>query len=208
MHEKKWRRANFGLLLAIILINGYVILIPVFPIATYWWQQHYGHTQQHLSQRLQAPPEQTVSTPKDTTFHSGPNTDGLIIPKMLLDTPLVEGPMRDSFNLLNKGAWHLPISSTPAQRGNTVIAGHRFSYTGPRGVFYYLDKLSLGDDIGLWYHGTLYRYTVQSTRTVASTEVRVEQPTADTRLTLYTCTPLWNPVSRLVVVATPTKGAS
>jgi sortase A len=122
---------------------------------------------------------------------------------MLLETPLVEGPKRDSFALLNKGAWRLPFASSPDKAGNTVIAGHRFSYTGPRGIFYFLNKLEPGDDIGLWYQGKLYRYRVESSRTHAATDTYVQEPTEDTRLTLYTCTPLWNPVNRLVVVAKP-----
>ncbi len=208
MRDRNWRRANHALLAAIILINGYIVAIPLLPNVTYWWQQHHGNKQQELSQRLNSSPDKTTDTPKDAAFHAGPGADGLIIPKMLLDTPLVEGPMKDSFNLLNKGAWRLPISTSPDEGGNTVIAGHRFSYTGPRGVFYYLNKLQPGDDIGLWYHGTLYRYAVQSSRTVKATEVSVQQPTADTRLTLYTCTPLWNPVDRLVIVAKPVGASS
>jgi LPXTG-site transpeptidase (sortase) family protein len=203
MRDKNWRRANHALLAAIILINGYIILIPLLPMFTYWWQQNHGDTQQQLTERLSATSHSDDTTDSSTTFHAGPQADGLVIPKMLLDTPLVEGPMSDSFNLLKQGAWRLPISTTPDEGGNTVIAGHRFSYTGPRGVFYYMNKLSKGDEIGLWYGGKLYRYTVESSRTVKATEVSVQQPTTDTRLTLYTCTPLWNPVDRLVIVAKP-----
>ena len=49
----------------------------------------------------------------------------------------------------------------------------------------------------------MYRYKVESSRTVPDTAIQVEAPTKDARLTLYTCTPLWNPVNRLVVVAKP-----
>ncbi len=204
MQKQHWRRINFGLLAVIILINGYILMTPLIPAISYWWHARDPHATKQLTERLhEAKPPSTATA--DTAFRAGPNHDGLIIPKMLLDTPLIEGPMSDSFNLLNKGAWRLPIASSPDKGGNTVIAGHRFSYTGPRGVFYYLNKLEPGDEVGLWYHGTRYLYKVQSTRTVAATEVSVQQPTSETRLTLYTCTPLWNPVSRLVVVATPEK---
>lgn len=190
-----YKRANRVVFAAIFIINGYIIAAPLAPNAWYWWQTRDNAQTQKLSQKI-------TETPKNTT-NPAPLPDELIIPKMLVDTPIVEGPMKDSFNLLNKGAWHLPISSSPDRGGNMVIAGHRFSYTGPRGIFYYLNKLVPGDDIGIRWQGTMYQYVVQSTRTVAATEISVQQPTTDTRLTLYTCTPLWNPVNRLVVVATP-----
>ena len=84
-----------------------------------------------------------------------------------------------------------------------VVAAHRFSYTGPRGLFYFLDKLQVGDEIGIQWNGQLYTYQVVSSSVVPPTEVSVQGATSDTRLTLYTCTPLFNPVNRLVVVAKP-----
>lgn len=203
MHDKKWRRANRVLLLAIILINGYIIALPFAPNIGYWWQQRSGKTEKSLERRLTSTNFTADGPATPDVFHPDATHDGLIIPKMLLETPLIEGPQRDSYRLLNKGAWRLPFTSTPDKGGNTVIAGHRFSYTGPRGVFYYLNKLAPGDKIGLWYQGTLYQYSVESTRTVPPTEISVQEPTSDERLTLYTCTPLWNPTNRLVVVARP-----
>ncbi len=197
MRFLNYHRANNLILAAIILINGYIISAPLLPGIWYWWQTRTDTHVQQLTRKIAEAPKATKSTT------AAPLPNELIIPKMLVDTPLVEGPMKNSFNLLNKGAWHLPISSSPDKGGNMVIAGHRFSYTGPRGIFYYLNKLVPGDAIGVRWDGVMYNYTVQSTRTVGPTEVSVQQPTQDTRLTLYTCTPLWNPVNRLVVVAIP-----
>lgn len=191
--EKKLRRINVALLVAIVLVNGYIITAPVAPSVWYWWQSRSGTQTKALQQTIERP----------VTVPNRPNS--LVIPKMMLDTPLVEGPKSDSFALLNQGAWRLPYGSSPDKGSNTVIAGHRFSYTGPHGIFYYLDKLAPGDDIGVWWNNQLYRYNVTETKVVSAHEVAVQEPTSDARLTLYTCTPLWNPVKRLVVVATPTK---
>ncbi|PID98699.1 hypothetical protein CSA80_05175 [Candidatus Saccharibacteria bacterium] len=196
----RWHRANSVLLTAIILVNSYIIALPLLPSASYWWQNRGGKAEKALTERLTKP--HAVQNSPDV-FHADASHNGLIIPKMLLDTPLIEGPEQNSFKLLNEGAWRIPFSSTPDKGGNTVIAGHRFSYTGPRGIFYFLNKLQAGDDIGLWYNGTLYRYRVESSRTHAATDTYVQESTNDTRLTLYTCTPLWNPTQRLVVVAKP-----
>lgn len=199
--DHRLRHINIALFVGIFLINSYIIAVPFLPGLVFWWEQRSGQTERNLEKRLTSSAQDTPAT--SDIFHADAKHDGIIAPAMLLDTPLIEGPSSDSTNLLNKGAWLLPFSSTPDRGGNTVVAGHRFSYTGPKGVFYFLDKLQPGDDIGLWYRGTLYRYIVQSTRTHQATDVYIQEQTNDTRLTLYTCTPLWNPVNRLVVVATP-----
>jgi len=190
------RRVNFVLLGLIILVNLYTIALPFLPNIGYWWHNRGGDK-----------PVSVAAYIKKTTNSSNPNEDTsgnrIIIPRMSLNTPLLEGPKSDSFNLLKAGAWHLPFSTDPTQGGNMVVAAHRFSYTGPRGLFYFLDKLQVGDEIGVQWGGKLYHYQVASTRVVSPTEISVQGPTDDTRLTLYTCTPLFNPVNRLVVVAKP-----
>lgn len=198
MSEPRWHKINVGLLLAIILVNCYTIGLPWLPALRYNLQTRHN-------------PETTLPVSQfvaKTTSNQSSSGNRLIIPRLLIDAELVEGPMSDSFSLLNKGAWQLPIGVDPSKAGNTVIAGHRFSYTGPRGIFYGLDKLQVGDQIGIRWNGTLYTYAVESSQTHAATDIYVEGPTNDTRLTLYTCTPLWNPVNRLVVIAKPVKGSS
>lgn len=190
--NRQLRRANRFLLIAILLINGYIVSAPILPRATYWWQSKHSPRVQQLQTAIEQPPKPAEKHP-----------NSIIIPKMMLDTPIIEGPESDSFNLLNQGAWRLPFASSPDKGSNTVIVGHRFSYTGPRGIFYYMDKLSQGDDIALWWDNEMYKYKVESTHVARSTDVEVQEPTDDDRLTLYTCTPLWNPVKRLVVVAKP-----
>lgn len=150
-------------------------------------RSHNG-AQQKLEHALQvAPPAHTANT--------------LIMPTALFNEPVFEGP--DARTLRN-GVWHRPASSTPDKGGNTVFAGHRFTYTDPEGSFYHLDKLKIGDPLGLVWEDHLYRYTVQQVRVVGPNETAIEAPTVQPQLTLYTCTPLTLPKDRLVVIATPT----
>lgn len=201
MADTRLRRINAVLLACILVINLYTIAFPYLPALDYWWGSRDSDTPVSVATYIQK--SKTTIAP-DTTI-----SNRIIIPRMQLDTPILEAPTSDSFTVLKAGVWHLPFSTDPTEGGNMVVAAHRFSYTGPRGLFYFLDKLQTGDEIGVQWQGTLYRYKVVSSRTVAPTEVSVQQPTNDTRLTLYTCTPLYNPVNRLVVVAKPIeKGVS
>ncbi len=189
----KLARINTVLLLAIVLINGYIIVLPLLPKITFWVQsQDKGRIQQLeakiLAPSLKAPP---VSPPKENQ---------LIIPSMLLDQPIYDGP---TVKTLNKGLWRKPHGSTPDKGGNTVLVGHRLTYSNPRGTLYNLDKVSMGDKVGLWWNGEQFNYVVTEIKVVKPTEISIEARTAQPQLTIYTCTPLWLPKDRLVVIAKP-----
>jgi LPXTG-site transpeptidase (sortase) family protein len=184
-----YKKANNVLLVLIILINSYVIAAPFLPQLEFW--NHHGDgTKQALTQQVQKP------APTNQPNH-------IVIPDMLLDKPINEGPVSTTYANLRKGIWRWPNSSTPDKPGNTVLVGHRFTYTNPRGVFYYLDKVKVGSEIAVFWNNKKYVYKVEAVKVVSKTDISVQGPTNDTRLTIYTCTPLWHPVNRLVVVAKP-----
>ncbi|MDP9129541.1 MAG: class E sortase, partial [Candidatus Binatota bacterium] len=114
---------------------------------------------------------------------------------------VLEGPTSQTYKILDKGIWRWPAGSTPDKGGNTVLIGHRFTYTNPFGVFYHLDKVRPGDEIGLLWNNKNYVYRVSGVKVVPPTDTSVQNATADPRLTLFTCAPLWLPHNRLVVTA-------
>jgi sortase A len=183
---KTLSRINSLLLVAIILVNLYLVLAPLAPMATFWIVNHSGAKTKQLHSKL------TAAT---VPANSG---NQLIVPSMGFDQPIFDGP---DIRTLNKGVWRRPNTSTPDKGGNTVIVGHRFTYTNPRGAFYYLNKISVGDEIGIFWQGKKYIYKVSSVSQVSPTQLSVEANTPNPELTLYTCTPLWLPKDRLVIVA-------
>ncbi len=185
------KRVNDILLALIVIINGYIILAPQLPKLEYWWRSNHTATQKSLRAQVHAPAKETPQ--------NQPNT--LIVPSMLLKTPILEAPVKDTYKVLDKGIWRWPLGSTPDKGGNTVLVGHRFTYTNPKGIFYYMDKVQVGDEIGIVWSNQQYAYKVTSVREVPPTETSITDQTTDARLTMYTCTPLWNPKNRLVVVA-------
>jgi sortase A len=128
-----------------------------------------------------------------------PADNRLVIPKIALDQHIYIGK---SQYLVNKGPWARPNTSTPPKGGNTVIVGHRFTYSGPA-TFYSLDKVAAGDTVVLYWHGKEYDYKVARKEVVPATAIEIERPTKDSQLTLYTCTPLWSAKDRLVIIAKP-----
>jgi LPXTG-site transpeptidase (sortase) family protein len=187
------RRVNTTLFTLIVVINLYIIAAPLLPQLSYWWSVH------HTSKQIQL--EQLINKPETITHAKTLGPNRLIIPAMFLNQQTLEGPESDWFNILYKGVWRWPGSSTPDRGGNTVFLSHRFSYTGPRGAFYYLNKVKIGDDIGVVWNRKTYTYSVVSSQVVPPTDTAIEDNTSDAQITLFTCTPLWHPVNRLVVVA-------
>ena len=180
---------NTLLLIAIVIINGYILVLPVLPalFGPGANEQAYARTLQpsRHNNRDKVPHEYTI-----------------IIPSISLRETVHQG--HDS-TTLRQGIWHRPGTGSPEKGGNTVLAGHRFTYTNPRGPFYHLDLVQPDDMIGvIWGHIT-YRYRVKEIKTVHASETSVEDQSADSRLTLYTCTPLWFPKDRLVIIAARTE---
>lgn len=122
----------------------------------------------------------------------------LIIPKIGVRILIVEGVDESA---LEKGAWHMPQTSTPDKGSNTVVAGHRWKYRPPsEETFYLLDKLEIGDTFQIHWQGHEYDYKVASVSIVLPTELDVLSPTKNSIATLLTCHPLFSTERRLIVI--------
>jgi LPXTG-site transpeptidase (sortase) family protein len=191
----KLSKLNNVLLALIILVNGYVIAGPLLPGLSFRWDAHSGKRQQ-----LETKVRSGKANPHPASTAAA-RPDSVIVPSMLLDQPIHEGKVRDQYQTLNKGIWRWPNGSTPDKGGNTVLIGHRFTYTNPRGVFYFLNKIKPGDEISVVWSNRDYTYRVVSINQVPPTDTAIEKQSSTPELTLFTCTPLWLPKDRLVVVA-------
>lgn len=179
------RRFNNLLSLVIVVLAAYIFFLPIVPELS-WWAKHSAPLiSKPVSRHL---PQQRV-IPKDNR---------LVIPSIDLDQPIYEG---QSIYTVNKGVWIRPNASTPDHGSNTVMVGHRLTYTNPRGVFYFLDKIQLGDPIEVDWHGQAYIYKARQIVEASPQDTSVEAPSSSAELTLYTCTPLWSLKDRLVVIA-------
>lgn len=178
-------RINDGLSILVVLLSLYILLWPLLPKILWWTGQ---------TSVTNASPVESPVVKKDAPI---PDKNTLAIPKLKMSELVNEGP---TIAALRNGVWRRPNTSTPDRGGNTVMVGHRFTYSG-QAVFYYLDKLKVGDKITLYWQKKPYYYEVKETKVVPATELSVEANTKEPTLTLYTCTPLWSFKERLVVVA-------
>ena len=195
-HSQRQRihqRINNMLLVAVIVTSLYVVAVPFLPQLLFAASSH-GAKQQQLQQAIHNP-----AAPKDAAQQNTSQENRLMVPAMLLDQPIVEGD--NMYRALDKGVWRWPGGSTPDKGGNTVLLGHRFTYTQPKGVFYFLNKVTIGDSIGIAWNGRMYRYKVTEVKVVPPSHTEILAATDKPTLTMYTCTPLWLPKDRLVVRA-------
>jgi sortase A len=180
MFYKVLYNANNALFVVVFCFALYLISAPFLPNIAFYTQQHVVE-------------EKVTAIQKDI-----PSTNTLIIPRIGVNTPILEGKTAD---VLQKGIWRRPGTSTPDKGGNTVIAGHRFLYKNGGNTFYHFDKLKTGDSITVYYGAKEYNYVIDDIRIVKPTEISIEAPSTEAKLTLYTCTPLWTSKERLVVTA-------
>ncbi|MEO6729079.1 MAG: class D sortase [Candidatus Dojkabacteria bacterium] len=132
---------------------------------------------------------------KDNITHEARN-------KLMINSIGVNGEVFEgNESSLNLGFWRLPESSTPDKSGNTVIAGHRFTYNYGPYTLNNLDKVQKGDSINIKWNGKTYTYKVTTIKTVGSTDTSVLNQTDNSILTLITCTSWDANEPRLIVQA-------
>ncbi len=185
----KLRKFNNYLSLFVVCLSLYVITAPLLPNLTYKYNQLLDHKA----------PLVRANQGAEATKTSGniPEQNTLVLPSINLQKLVFEGT---ALTTLEKGIWRRPNTSSPDKGGNTVLAGHRYGYNGD-GVFYHLDKVHTGDNVVLYWQQKKYVYKVTQVKVVPPTDISVEGPSEKTKLTIYTCTPMWSFKDRLVVVA-------
>lgn len=118
-----------------------------------------------------------------------------------LKAPIIGGVEK---NDLKRGVGHHSTTALPnPESGNVVLSGHRWlpGSNPANTVFRHLDKLAIGDSVSIFHEGSEYVYTVRESKTVSNDAVEILDDTDSPQLTLYTCTPLFTALRRLVYIA-------
>ena len=157
---------------------------------------------QYLETVHPAPDWALASVSPTTSPWDGVRPTHIRIPRVNLDTDIVEGGFSLSgWDVPRYTAVHYwPIAGIPGTRGNIVIAGH----VGYRDtIFNQLPDVAVGDEIVLSIGQNERRYTITTIWTVLPTDSWTMAPTSDETLTLITCIPINVYNHRLIVRAVP-----
>lgn len=184
-----FKKLNDFLTVVAVAIVFYILLAPLLPQISFWIKKG--------TQDVVRVDSNNTSPANAEEKEQIPKANTLVIPKMYLREEIHEGVYADT---LSKGVWRRPHTSAPDIGGNTVLAGHRFMYSN-QAVFYHLDKITVGDQVVIYWDGAKYEYHVVRIYEVDPTAVEIENDTNEPRLTIYTCTPLWTVQKRLVIQA-------
>ncbi len=138
----------------------------------------------------------SVSAADDALF-----TLHISTPYVTIDAPVFAGMAPE---VLARGVgFHTDTAMPNADSGNTVLSGHRFIRGDVPGaqIFRHLNKVRIGDEVRLRSGGATYVYRVTQRKTVPSDATEILAQTEKPMLTLYTCTPLFTALRRLVYTA-------
>lgn len=194
----------FSLVSAILLLSALVIvLLPSLPQLIYRIRPN---TSDDLA-RILARPAVTfgdllaVSGDQESQAYqppfepSLPESAWIRIPKIGVDTGIIEAPQERFEDALKRGVWRVPDFGTPeVRRLPTILVAHRFGYLSwsdnyrKQHSFYNLPKLVPGDRVEIIWQQRRYVYEIYSDQ---EGEL-MEDYTAD--LTLYTCRLLTSPI--------------
>jgi sortase A len=188
--QKPKRRVKMFLLLlfAILLLalSIYILVLMFLP-----------KLQKQSPEEVQNTVEQAIKNDKDM----------VLIPTAGISAEIAEGDA----NILDKGlVWHrFPERGDPTKGGNTIFTGHSFvwGYTPQQikeqSIFYNLNEVKEGDDVTVVWDKKTYQYTVTDIKEVKPNAIDIENKTADSILTIYTCTKGGAADGRVVVIAKP-----
>lgn len=103
------------------------------------------------------------------------------------------------YDVPRSGAGQYAGTAAPGEPGNTVIAGHVASRSGPA-VFRDLSAVRLGDTIEVFRGDQVFRYVVTELRVVPADAVELMAPSDEATLTLITCSREENFKDRFIVI--------
>lgn len=132
----------------------------------------------------------------------------LYIPKIKLNIDYEAGGPE----VLNeKSWWRYPERGNPVEGGNFILSAHRFELgftpgqTIRKSPFFHLNRVQPGDKVYVDYEGKRYEYTIEKRFDVKPTQVEIEAPSEEHKLTIYTCMLEGQDAGREVLVAKQTR---
>lgn len=166
-----------------------------------------------INQSQDITPVATTSTPQPAPAENSPEPvvkgieteqvtepQTLSIPKLGVNAA-VEAVGQDSTGRMDvpQGVFNVgwySLGYKPGEKGNAVMAGHLDTTTGAPAVFYYLNQLSVGDQVIVSdRNGRELTFEVTGARSYLFDQVPLQEifgPSDKPRLNLITCTGVWN----------------
>jgi LPXTG-site transpeptidase (sortase) family protein len=140
------------------------------------------YAEMYRSQKNMAAEWTAQQRPSSKTGTIDPTLTRLTIPKINLDSFVVEGT---SHKALLHGPGHLKNSAEPGQPGNVIISAHRDTF------FRHVFELETGDQVQVERAGKIAIYEVTGKKVVDPDDFEVLRQTKEPRLTLITCYPTY-----------------
>jgi LPXTG-site transpeptidase (sortase) family protein len=152
-------------------------------------------TASQLWQRF-APITQTPSSAIASTI-SPSDPFSIDIPSLNISLPVYKATLADTtWEYTSRGVSYLSSSAIPGTPGNTIMYGHNWP-----NLLGALPKIKTGAAIIVRFRdGSHKTFSVNTSSTVPASQTDILNPTADTRLTLFTCIGFLDS-QRFVVVA-------
>lgn len=125
----------------------------------------------------------------------------IVIDSLEVDLPVISANIENNkFETTKDGVSYLASSGVPGKSGNVILYGHNWA-----NILGNLPKIKVGDTVKIYASsGEFHEYKIDYTAKVTPDEVHILNQTEDARVTIYTCTGLFD-TKRFVAVGTLVK---
>jgi LPXTG-site transpeptidase (sortase) family protein len=197
------------ILACFLILLGLVVLIAAYgPILIAELRFAFRQRSTDYAARLAEPIFQT-SSQSDSMIEPVDEEFGIVIPKINVNAPIVEGvDPYSSFEYqrqLAKGVAQAAGTGLPDQERTMFLFAHAsgdiLMARRYNSVFYLLNKLAAGDQLVIYYRGAPYYYQITASKEVAADAVNYLETDQENDLILMTCTPPGTTWRRLLVFA-------
>ncbi len=123
----------------------------------------------------------------------------LVMKELGIELPIIPSRIvRNNWEATTQGVSYLSSTAIPGQVGNSVLYGHNWQNLLGR-----LTRAKPGESLDIVFeNGDRKEFIIEYTQVVSPEQTSIIQETADTRITLYTCTGFLDS-KRFVVTALP-----
>jgi sortase (surface protein transpeptidase) len=181
----------------ILLIGSFLSFllstILSYPVFVFAWNVTFPNTAEKLSAVLSKPVEMPQQEVQGTFYIPAKNPSlttvpTIRIPKIGIETEILEESLENYEFALQKGVWRVPNFGTPLEHSApTILVAHRFGYLAwnqdyrMQNSFFNLPKLEVGDKVEVIWDQRLFEYEIYLK------EENQEMTEYDADLILYTC---------------------
>ena len=206
--DRERKKRIIKIFAGILIVSGFLILFLIYYKVLFYEILYFSRQVRKFNLLSISENKKTFSENKDNIIPVNYEF-AIVIPKIYANAPIISNidpyDSKQYLPVLKKGVAHAKGTSFPGEGKTIYLFAHStdaFYNVGTyNAVFYLIGKLQSGDEVDIYFKGSLYRYYVVSNKIVSPSAVDYLENQDKEILILQTCYPPGTTIKRLIVTA-------